>query len=483
MNIETLDGVQKELTEQIVGNPFGRVFQLSPVEIAIDVHLNDGRWLFISVEPSDPRVYLVRRRLRELEKQSNNPSPFLLALRKHLSGETIRSIETIENERVLLFRFSAKSDPNKSSELSLSLQLTGRSSNLFLLDGEDGILAMLRAAKGRSIGDRYAPPVRIDPDSRNPSPEPKEIQTASSGSISEQLDREDLGRRSEQEFDNLSKAARSTITSAIKRKKKLRSNLENDLKDHGDAAHWKRFGDILLANTATAEKRSGVFIAIDHFDEGLPKVEIPFENDESVTETAEKYFRRYTKARNAALEISRRLAETNAELDQLHIRLMEIESMIADRNIDGLKGVLAPSGSKKNVSKGRGQSEPSKAYRTFVSSDGFEILVGKKAKDNDFLTLRIAKSLDVWMHAADYPGSHVVIRDSGKREVPPQTLLEAAELAAFYSQGRKQVKAAVHCTQKKFVNKPKGSAPGLVSLASFKTLLVEPKIPAGISRQ
>jgi predicted ribosome quality control (RQC) complex YloA/Tae2 family protein len=84
------------------------------------------------------------------------------------------------------------------------------------------------------------------------------------------------------------------------------------------------------------------------------------------------------------------------------------------------------------------------------------------------------------MHAADYPGSHVVIRDSGKREVPNQTLLEAAQLAAFYSQGRKQVKAAVHYTQKKFVNKPKGSAPGLVSLASFKTLLVEPKIPSGV---
>ncbi len=483
MDVATLNAVKIELAELIIGKSLGRIFQLSPVEVAIDVHLNDGRWLFVSVEPSNPRVYLIQRRLRELEKQANNPSPFLLALKKYLSGETIRSIVTIENERVLLFRFSSNSDPNKSSELSLCVQLTGRSSNLYLLDGEEGIIARLRSAKGRSIGDRYAPPVPIEPDSRIPSPEPKEIQTASSGSISEQLDREDLHRRSEQEFNNVAKKARSTVTSAIKRKEKLRSNLENDLKDHGDAEHWKRFGDILLANTATAEKRNGAFIVTDHFDEGLPKVEIPFENDESVTETAEKYFRRYTKSRNAALAISRRLAETNGELDHLQIRMMEIESMIADRDIDGLKNVLAPSGSKKNVSKGRGQLEPAKAYRTFFSSDGFEILVGKKAKDNDFLTLRIAKSLDVWMHAADYPGSHVVIRDSGKREVPPQTLLEAAELAAFYSQGRKQVKAAVHYTQKKFVNKPKRSAPGLVSLASFKTLLVEPRIPAGITRQ
>ena len=122
------------------------------------------------------------------------------------------------------------------------------------------------------------------------------------------------------------------------------------------------------------------------------------------------------------------------------------------------------------------RAEEVKGVRSFVSSDGFEILVGKKAKDNDFLTFRIAKSLDTWMHAADYPGSHVVIRNPNRKEIPHRTLLEAAQLAAFYSQGKSQPKAAVHYTQKKFVNKPKGSAPGLVSLASFKTILVEPKI-------
>lgn len=116
-------------------------------------------------------------------------------------------------------------------------------------------------------------------------------------------------------------------------------------------------------------------------------------------------------------------------------------------------------------------------YRTFVSSDGFEILVGKKAKDNDVLTLKVARSLDTWLHAADYPGSHVVVRQAGKKELPQRTLLEAAKLAAFYSQGRSQPKAAVHYTLKKFVSKPKGWAPGQVRLASFKTIMVEPEVP------
>jgi len=115
--------------------------------------------------------------------------------------------------------------------------------------------------------------------------------------------------------------------------------------------------------------------------------------------------------------------------------------------------------------------------RHYVSTDGFDILVGKKSTDNDFLTQRVAHSRDTWMHAADYPGSHVVIRNANRKEIPQRTLLEAAQLAAFFSQGKKQTKAAVNYTEKKFVSKPKGSAPGSVRISSFKTLLVEPIFP------
>ena len=103
-------------------------------------------------------------------------------------------------------------------------------------------------------------------------------------------------------------------------------------------------------------------------------------------------------------------------------------------------------------------------------------MVGKTSKDNDYLTFRIAKSLDVWLHAADYAGSHVVIRNPNRVDLPPKTLIEAAELAAFFSQAKNHPKAVVNYTEKKFVNKPKGAVAGLVSLSSFKTILVEPKV-------
>jgi predicted ribosome quality control (RQC) complex YloA/Tae2 family protein len=114
--------------------------------------------------------------------------------------------------------------------------------------------------------------------------------------------------------------------------------------------------------------------------------------------------------------------------------------------------------------------------RRYRSSDGLDILVGRGARDNDHLTFRVARSFDTWLHAADYPGSHVVVRHARRDEPPPhRTLVEAAQLAAHFSQAKKDSKVAVNYTQRKFLSKPKGAAPGLVYLSSFRTLLVEPR--------
>ncbi|MDQ1447029.1 MAG: hypothetical protein QOI20_3495, partial [Acidimicrobiaceae bacterium] len=132
-------------------------------------------------------------------------------------------------------------------------------------------------------------------------------------------------------------------------------------------------------------------------------------------------------------------------------------------------GVEREKGSKKS------SAEKGRTLRRYRSSDGYEVIVGRGARENDELTFRVARSYDTWMHAADYPGSHVVVRARGKDDpIPHRTLVEAARLAAHFSQARKDGKVAVNYTQRKFVSKPRGAAPGLVYLSSFRTLLVEP---------
>jgi len=123
------------------------------------------------------------------------------------------------------------------------------------------------------------------------------------------------------------------------------------------------------------------------------------------------------------------------------------------------------------------QAEPTRlpGVRHYVSTDGYEILVGRAARDNDNLTFRIARPNDLWLHAADYPGSHVIVRNPTRKEIPQRTMIEAAQLAGKFSQAGDDTKVVVHYTPRKFLSKPKGAAPGLVRMSTFKSITIEPK--------
>lgn len=281
----------------------------------------------------------------------------------------------------------------------------------------------------------------------------------------------------EARFEQLASKVRRKALAEIKKHKKLIDNLLADIEKHGDATRWKRYGDLILANVNNATRRGDRILVTDYFDALAPVIEIEGDLSKPLSEIAEAYFRRYVKARNANLVIKERMTAAETAINVALEKLRLIDAAIEEGNEEYLTSLIAPPRKPIAVTGKKKQDTEFKGARRFISTDGFEILVGKKATDNDFLTFRVARSLDLWMHAADYPGSHVVIRNANRKEIPNQTLIEAAQLAAFYSNGRSQPKAAVHYTQKKFVNKPKRSAPGLVSLASFKTILVEPHVP------
>jgi predicted ribosome quality control (RQC) complex YloA/Tae2 family protein len=110
----------------------------------------------------------------------------------------------------------------------------------------------------------------------------------------------------------------------------------------------------------------------------------------------------------------------------------------------------------------------------FHSSDGLRILVGKSGAGNDHLTWRLARSHDLWLHAQGIPGSHVLVRLEKGKQPPPRTLREAAQLAAYYSRARGQVKVPVEYALRKYLRKPKAAAPGAVLVTQEKTILVRP---------
>ncbi|MGI9055334.1 MAG: Rqc2 family fibronectin-binding protein [Pyrinomonadaceae bacterium] len=473
MNNTTLEKITVELKNELIGQRFGRIFSLKKLQLAIDFRLNDSKFLFISLEPSAPRTYFIRRKLKELEKESKNPSRFVLFLRKRLSNAELKTVEKFENERIIKFVLSARTDLGQIEIYALIVQLTGRSANLFLLDKNDFILDSLRenSGAGQQIANKFSPPDRPENLQTNEKTFPQnDFET-----LSEALTFHYQKLDAEKDFQTKAKSAQSKINAEIKKREKLVKKLKQDLENHGDAEKWKRFGDLILANLANAERREDKIIVTDYFDENLPQIEIQAEENLSLTKVSEKYFKRYTKARNAKTEISKRLSMLNTELEKLLDEKAEIETAIAEKNAVFFNFEVEPDKGKSKKLKNKILDSKSKA-RNFTSSEGFEILVGKGAKDNDHLTFRVAKSNDLWLHAADYPGSHVVVKSRNREEIPNKTLIEAAQLAAFYSQAREELKVAVHYTLRKFVHKPKGAVAGLVNLASFKTILVEPKI-------
>lgn len=476
VNEITLEKICAELASEIVGCKFGKIFTVSRFQMAIDFRLPDSKYLFVSIEPVAPRVYLIKRKLRDLEKQAKNPTAFVMFLRKRLAHSVLQSIEKMAGERILRFSFLAKNDLGETEHYALIVQLTGRSANLFLLDKNDFVLDACRETHGagQEIASRYAPPAR---EARVPKLADAEIfPRGNFAGLSEALDDFYQTQEIEKNFQSKANAARNKLKQDTNRREKLLVKLRQDLEDHGDAETWKRFGDLILANLATARRESDKVFATDFYDENTPTVEIKIDENDSLTEAAEKFFKKYTKARNAQTELSKRTVDLESQIADFEARKEDLEKAIAEKDASYLSEFLGEKIETKPSRSKEKQTDNFKGARRYVSSEGFEILVGKGAKDNDYLTFRVAKSADLWLHAADYPGSHVVVKNPNRKEIPQKTLLEAAQAAAFFSHAKSQPKVAVHYTPKKFVNKPKGAGAGLVSMASFKTILVEPKV-------
>jgi len=493
MNDQLIAAIVAELAPALAGRMMGKVWQLSRVALAFDLRLSDGRYLFISVDPAAPRLYAIARTVRELEKLSIAPSSFALTMRKQLGGARLLGVKKDEGERIVRFAFASYDAVGDSHDWTLVAQLTGRAANLLLLDAAGRVADALRAPRGegQEIADLYQPPPpRIHSDESKPTPTRAPAFTQGAhASLSAAADAHYRALEQTRAFDARAAAERARLRALVEKQKKLRRNLEKDLAAHGDAGEHKRVGDLLLANIANAERSGSRVRVTDYFAEDAPTVELEIDEHASLQEEAARRFGRYTKAKRAAEETTARLEELNAGLAALEQRQQELERIIAardtaaleafDEKARGAKEARAAGGRGKDVQRTKAQIKAAESVagaRRYRSSDGYEILVGRAAKDNDQLTFKVARAHDLWLHAADYPGSHVIVRNPARgADVPHRTIIEAAQLAAHFSHAKRDAKVSVHYTPRKFLSKPKGAAAGLVRMSSFRTLLVEPR--------
>jgi predicted ribosome quality control (RQC) complex YloA/Tae2 family protein len=467
MHEALIQNVVDELRSTLAKRFFGKIFQIAKLSFAFDFGLR-GEYLFISVDPASPRLYLIKRRLKDLEKQSIPLTSFGQAMRLKLSGAHLTNISKDPHDRIVRITFRVDDEAEGVIFRRLVIQLTGRTADLFLLDELDRIQTILREQAQARLGEKYEPPP-------HPMREMRETLPIESGPPSAQLDAYFAELEAKKVFDSHAKMLRSKLTKSIRQQRTLKERLQQDLIRHGDPEEHKRTGDLLLANIATAVRDGNTVQIADYYREGAPTVEIEVDENRSLQDEAAHRFRQYTKSKRAAEEIATRLKQIDRDTTELEARLQQLEQIIESENRVALESFEKPRPAPKHPEKKSLKAQKLTGVRRYLSTDGYEILVGRAARDNDNLTFRIAQPNDLWMHTGDYPGSHVVVRNPTRKEIPQRTIIEAAQLAGRFSQASEDAKVVVHYTERKFLSKPKGAAPGLVRLSRFRSITVEPK--------
>ena len=282
-----------------------------------------------------------------------------------------------------------------------------------------------------------------------------------------------------QQSETLRTSLLSPISSRLTKLQKKREHLLAQKQQIENAEEYKRKGELITSNLYQLTRGMKTAEVIDYYSEDQAMIEITLDPRLTPSQNAQRYFKRYNKLKQGKDVTERRFLETEQEIAYVEELKFFIEDAETLQELQRLRDEIqetTASEQKKKRKKKHVQEEPAKHFLRFVSSDGFDIYVGRSSKENDLLTQRTAVSEDIWLHVHRAPGSHVLILNrERKTSVPEQTLIEAASLAAHYSKLRRSGKVDVIYTQKKYVRKPKGSPPGLVILSQFQTLRVVPK--------
>ena len=236
---------------------------------------------------------------------------------------------------------------------------------------------------------------------------------------------------------------------------------------------FRRMGEAINANLYQLKKGMTEATLTDWNDPNGGTITVPLDIRLTPGQNAQKYFKKYQKARSAREIAAQQRDKTLAEIDYLETMLLDVDKCVGESELEEIRQELVRTGyMKKTTSRKQQRQLPrSKPYR-YQSDDGIEILVGKNAAQNDRITLG-AKPEEMWLHAKEMPGSHVIICAEG--EIPQTTMKQAALLAAWYSKGQRSSMVPIDYTLKKYVKKPSGAAPGKVIYTHQKTAYMTPE--------
>ncbi len=254
---------------------------------------------------------------------------------------------------------------------------------------------------------------------------------------------------------------------------KLKLKMKKLQKDFEQAERldtFQLYGELLMANAYAIEKGLSEVELVNYYDETQGTIVIPLDSRKTATQNAQSYYNRYTKAKTALLKIEQQFEITKEDIDYFELLLQQV-MQASPTDIEEIREELMEQGLLKMRASKKKKKPVKPTPEKYIASDGTEISIGKNNKQNDYVTFKLAKKSDTWLHTKDIPGSHVVIHSDKPSEI---ALSEAANLAAYYSKARESSSVPVDYTVVKQVKKPNGSKPGFVIYFEQTTLFVTP---------
>ena len=265
-----------------------------------------------------------------------------------------------------------------------------------------------------------------------------------------------------------------TISILQSRTARKLENQRKELTATYDRERLRQLGDIVTANLSAIRRGQPRLTAVDFYDPDMKTIDIPLSVQLSPQQNAAKFYKDYTKAKNAEKILTEQIAKGETELQYLGSILDELYRAQTEKDVAEIRQELVQGGYVRDTDRKKQIKLKPSAPMEFVSSEDFTILVGRNNRQNDELTLKQSAKSDLWLHVQKLHGSHVIIRREG-RTPGDETITQAAQLAAYYSQARESQNVPVDVTPVKQVKKPAGGKPGMVIYHEYRTVIVDPK--------
>ena len=426
----------------------------------------ENRRLLLSAVAGNARVHFT-----DCTYESPEQAPmFCMLLRKHISGAVVTSVTQANEDRIIALELLSSDEIGRKQEYTLYVEMMPSSSNIILVDSQGLITDCIRRRDYDAEMYRRVFPGMIYRLPRKPEGFRKSDEAAPElgGSVSAALDAYYSAKERSELFSRTGKELRTAVSSAVKRTARKLEARRNELFATENREEYRRKADLIVSNIYRIKKGDTVLVCEDFYSD-YETVSIALDPMLSPQDNAARLYREYNRKKTAAEHLQGLIKEAEEQLDYLKSVCQELEMAISSAELDEIRSELISTGYLKK-SRGKKRKSSRAAPIKYKTDSGFDILVGKSNLQNEEITFKTAVRNDLWFHAKDYHGSHVVLLCAGF-EPDDESVYKAAELAAVHSEAKGG--CAVDYTPVRNVKKRRNGMPGQVTYTDYKTLIIK----------